>query len=53
MSRASGGLFETRDSLIDQSLSARQSGRTRQSDRDTNGDGFGVGWYDDLEEPGM
>ena len=40
-------IFETRYSLIDQSLSALQSDRT------TNGDGFGVGWYDDLEEPGV
>ena len=40
-------IFDTRYSLIDQSISARQSDRT------TNGDGFGVGWYDDLEEPGM
>ena len=32
-------------SLIDQSLHARQGATT------TNGDGFGVGWYDDGEEP--
>jgi glutamine amidotransferase len=40
-------IFETRYSLIDQSISARQSDRT------TNGDGFGVGWYTGLEDPGM
>ena len=32
-------------SLIDQSLHARQGATT------TNGDGFGVGWYDDGETP--
>lgn len=32
-------------SLIDQSLHARQGATT------TNGDGFGVGWYDDGEAP--
>jgi predicted glutamine amidotransferase len=32
-------------SLIDQSLHARQGATT------TNGDGFGVGWYDDGEPP--
>jgi predicted glutamine amidotransferase len=32
-------------SLIDQSLHARQGATT------TNGDGFGVGWYEDGEEP--
>jgi predicted glutamine amidotransferase len=32
-------------SLIDQSLHARQGATT------TNGDGFGVGWYGDGEEP--
>lgn len=40
-------IFETRYSLIDQSISARQSDHT------TNGDGFGVGWYTDLEDPGI
>ncbi|KPJ82749.1 MAG: glutamine amidotransferase [Gemmatimonas sp. SG8_23] len=40
-------IFETRHSLIDQSLAARQSEQT------TNGDGFGVGWYDHLDEPGL
>ena len=32
-------------SLIDQSLHARQGATT------TNGDGFGVGWYDDTDTP--
>jgi predicted glutamine amidotransferase len=32
-------------SLIDQSLHARQGATT------TNGDGFGVGWYEEAEEP--
>ena len=32
-------------SLIDQSLHARQGATT------TNGDGFGVGWYQDEPEP--
>ena len=32
-------------SLIDQSLNARQGATT------TNGDGFGVGWYDDTNTP--
>ena len=40
-------ILNTRHSLIDQSLSARSSEET------TNGDGFGVGWYDDCEFPGM
>lgn len=40
-------IFDTRHSLIDQSLAALQSEQT------TNGDGFGVGWYDHLEEPGL
>lgn len=40
-------IFETQHSLIDQSLSARSSVQT------TNGDGFGVGWYDECEYPGL
>ncbi len=40
-------IFETDHSLIDQSLSARSSVQT------TNGDGFGVGWYDQHDEPGV
>lgn len=40
-------VFHTRHSLIDQSLSARASTLT------TNGDGFGVGWYDHHKDPGM
>jgi hypothetical protein len=34
-------------SLIDQSLHARLGETT------TNGDGFGIGWYDDSETPGL
>jgi glutamine amidotransferase len=40
-------LFEPEHSLIDQSLRARSSETT------TNGDGFGIGWYDDREFPGV
>jgi predicted glutamine amidotransferase len=40
-------IFNTRHSLIDQSLSARSSPQT------TNGDGFGVGWYGKLDTPGL
>ena len=40
-------IFNTRHSLIDQSLHSRQGMEA------TNGDGFGVGWYTDLELPGM
>jgi glutamine amidotransferase len=40
-------IFNTRHSLIDQSLSSRRGPNT------TNGDGFGVGWYDRLDTPGM
>lgn len=40
-------IFNTQHSLIDQSLSARSSVQT------TNGDGFGVGWYDQCELPGL
>jgi glutamine amidotransferase len=40
-------IFNTRHSLIDQSLSSTYSDQT------TNGDGFGVGWYDAVETPGM
>ncbi len=40
-------IFETEHSLIDQSLSARSSVQT------TNGDGFGVGWYDQHDFPGV
>ena len=38
-------LFKRDHSLIDQSLHARQGATT------TNGDGFGVGWYEEGEEP--
>ncbi|MDH3537901.1 MAG: class II glutamine amidotransferase, partial [Gammaproteobacteria bacterium] len=40
-------IFNTRHSLIDQSLSSHFSTQT------TNGDGFGVGWYDGLQTPGL
>ena len=40
-------VFKTHHSLIDQSLSATASAHT------TNGDGFGVGWYDQLDSPGL
>ena len=40
-------IFNTRHSLIDQSLAATHGPNT------TNGDGFGVGWYDVLDTPGM
>ena len=40
-------VYEPEHSLIDQSLSARSSVQT------TNGDGFGVGWYDRNDAPGV
>ncbi|TYL47986.1 class II glutamine amidotransferase [Marinomonas sp. IMCC 4694] len=40
-------LFEQEHSLIHQSLSARKSEVT------VNADGFGLGWYDEREEPGL
>jgi glutamine amidotransferase len=40
-------LFKTDHSLIDQSMHARSTHQT------TNGDGFGIGWYSHLEEPGV
>ncbi len=40
-------IFNTRHSLIDQSLDARLGPNT------TNGDGFGVGWFDHLDTPGL
>ncbi|MBM3504115.1 MAG: class II glutamine amidotransferase [Alphaproteobacteria bacterium] len=40
-------LFGPTNSLIRQSLSARRSIVP------TNGDGFGLGWYGDVEEPGL
>ena len=39
-------LFEQEHSLIHQSLSAKKSNVT------VNADGFGLGWYDEREEPG-
>ena len=40
-------LFKPENSLIRQSLQARRSRSV------TNGDGFGVGWYDSLPTPGL
>jgi len=40
-------IFDTQHSIIDQSLAARSSVQT------TNGDGFGIGWYDGLDAPGL
>jgi glutamine amidotransferase len=40
-------IYNTQHSLIDQSLDARISTQP------TNGDGFGVGWYDHREFPGL
>ena len=40
-------LFEPENSLIHQSLHARRAVAT------TNGDGFGIGWYGEREEPGV
>ena len=40
-------LFKPENSLINQSLHARKAHTA------TNGDGFGVGWYGDRQEPGL
>lgn len=40
-------LFKRDHSLIDQSLDSRLGATT------TNGDGFGIGWYDDRDTPGL
>jgi predicted glutamine amidotransferase len=40
-------LFKAEHSLIDQSLSSQSKETT------TNGDGFGVGWYDGRTKPGL
>ncbi|MGR0279653.1 class II glutamine amidotransferase [Marinomonas dokdonensis] len=40
-------LFEQEHSLVHQSISARKSTVT------VNADGFGLGWYDEREEPGL
>ncbi len=40
-------IFDTQHSIIDQSLASRSSIQT------TNGDGFGIGWYDHLDAPGL
>jgi glutamine amidotransferase len=42
-------LLEPEHSLIDQSLHAKMSVGTET----TNGDGFGVGWYGEDQEPGL
>ena len=40
-------VFDTEHSLIDQSLTAHSGATT------TNGDGFGIGWYDHCDAPGV
>jgi predicted glutamine amidotransferase len=40
-------LMSPAHSLIDQSLHSRLGAEA------TNGDGYGIGWYDDAEEPGL
>ncbi|MFC2085576.1 class II glutamine amidotransferase [Bacteroidota bacterium] len=40
-------MFDPHHSLIDQSLNSSDSEAT------TNGDGFGIGWYDEFENPGL
>lgn len=40
-------LFNVEQSLIDQSMASRSA------ETPTNGDGFGVGWYDDCPNPGL
>lgn len=40
-------ILESEHSLIDQSLDSKEGATT------TNGDGFGVGWYGELPEPGI
>ena len=40
-------LFKPAHSLIDQSMSSKSA------ETPTNGDGFGVGWYDDRPTPGL
>src|SRR4051795_13473200 len=40
-------LYRPEHSLIDQSLHSKLGAET------TNGDGFGVGWYDATDEPGV
>ena len=40
-------LYKPKHSLIDQSLHARLGPHT------TNGDGFGIGWYGEIEEPAL
>ncbi len=40
-------------SLVEQSLNAKMSFRRDGSILATNGDGFGVGWYTERDEPGL
>ncbi len=40
-------LFDVKNNLVDQSLSSRSA------ETPTNGDGFGLGWYDDQPRPGL
>jgi glutamine amidotransferase len=45
--RLEQALYAPAHSLIDQSLHSRLGAET------TNGDGFGIGWYDDMPTPGV
>ena len=40
-------LFKTQHGIVDQSLHSRMGAET------TNGDGFGMGWYGDREDPAI
>ena len=40
-------LFKTQHGIVDQSLHARMGAEP------TNGDGFGLGWYDATDGPGV
>lgn len=40
-------IFDTSNSLVDQSLNIREGKLA------TNGDGFGIGWYDNRKNPGL
>lgn len=40
-------VFDTEHSIIDQSLASHSNVQT------TNGDGFGIGWFDEVSTPGM
>src|SRR4051812_8720292 len=40
-------------SLVEQSMNSKMSFRVDGSILATNGDGFGIGWYTEREEPGL